>query len=149
MKKSDLIEGEDYAIGSPSRYLQWQGKRATVVEINGARPRANGTTQRGIVLRFAEKAGWSYGSTPAGVEWVLDSARDVLGPWAPYAKRKAEYEAAKRARDAESALRRKVAKDAEVELARRGIAARLTGGGEEIILSADAMTELLAGLPTC
>jgi hypothetical protein len=89
MRKSELKVGGEYAAGSSSRFGRWQLVPVRVVEIDGERPRPNGTVQRGIVVQLLEDTYDYRWRGKAGDEKVIDSARDLQCEWAPYVERKA------------------------------------------------------------
>jgi hypothetical protein len=101
MRKSELKVGGEYAAGSSSRFGRWQLVPVRVVEIDGERPRPNGTVQRGIVVQLLEDTYDYRWRGKAGDEKVIDSARDLQCEWAPYVERKAEHAAHRAERQAE------------------------------------------------
>lgn len=123
MKKSELIEGRDYAAGSTSRYDRYALARITVLHINGERPRDNGTMAKGIVVRLVSKASGNYvfSRHVIGEEFVLPSARHVQKTWDEYEKEKAAHNEAMRARAAEEKRCRDVAMAAAVKLRAFGV----------------------------
>lgn len=123
MKKSELVEGRDYAAGSTSRHDRFRMARVTVVEVDGARQRENGTTAKGIVLLLVE-AGTSWGvmgRRKVGDEFVVASAREIQQEWESYATRKAAHEEHVKAVQRERERKREAAKRASVRLRGLGV----------------------------
>jgi hypothetical protein len=122
MKKSELKVGEEYAIGSSSRYDRFRASRVKVLDLNGGEQ-----AHKGILVEFVEfvedSAGYPFSARKAGHKEVLRSARDVLGPWSEYAERKRAAEERERVRRAEEDRQDRLAEDTVVRLRKLGFEA--------------------------
>lgn len=151
MRKSELKVGGEYAAGSSSRFGRWQLVPVRVVEIDGERPRPNGTVQRGIVVQLLEDTYDYRWRGKAGDEKVIDSARDLQCEWAPYVERKAEQKQKEQAREAERARRFNVVDDTLIRLrtlgidVEDGIRRNLSTGA--LSVEPDAMAKIVALIP--
>jgi hypothetical protein len=155
MRKQDLIEGEEYAAGSTSRYDRWNHVRVKLIAIDGEAdvPRTSsgvvfGTYRKhGIVVELMERStqyGWRG---EAGDLRVFDSARDIHEPWSAYAERKAEHDREIAAVKAEVARKREVADSVIVRLRQLGIADGVKYGEHRFKISPDAMAQIVAMIP--
>jgi hypothetical protein len=146
MRKSELKVGGEYAAGSSSKYDQWWLVPVRVVEIDGERPRRNGTMQRGIVVQLLQDSTQYRWRGKAGDEKVIDSARDLQCEWAPYVERKAEHARIVAERQAEAERVRKVAEDVEVRLTGLGFG-RISRSDGTFRIPADTMAKIVALIP--
>jgi hypothetical protein len=146
MRKSELKVGGEYAAGSSSRFGRWQLVPVRVVEIDGERPRPNGTVQRGIVVQLLEDTYDYRWRGKAGDEKVIDSARDLQCEWAPYVERKAEHERIMAERQTEAERVRRVAEGVEVRLTGLGFG-RISRSDGTFRIPADTMAKIVAMIP--
>lgn len=148
MRKQDLKVGEEYAAGSTSRFDKWRRARVRVEELDGQRvvkEWSGERMRRGIVVTLVEDCD-SYGVRgKAGDVKVFESAREIVSLWAPYAERKAAYEAGQASAAAERRRVNGVATEAEMELSRRGIDVRHSKGVFRV--PAETMAQIVALLP--
>jgi hypothetical protein len=147
MRKSELKVGGEYAAGSPSRYDPWRMVPVRVVEIDGERPRSNGTMQRGIVVELVQDSDEYRWRGKAGDVKVIDSARDIRSEWGAYVERKAEHERLMAERQAEAERVRRVAEDVEVRLTSLGFGRIGRGGDDTFRIPADTMAKIVALIP--
>lgn len=158
MRKSELKVGEEYAIGSSSRYERYRGVKATVVEVAGERRRENGTTMSGIVCeadymdlrnRYLHRGVEQVPGEPGMV--VVDSARSFVLPWSEFEERREAHEAAQRATAEDRERRKRVLVDATVRLREafgvdledRGAGVRVDHSRVTVELHADTLGRLV------
>jgi hypothetical protein len=122
-----------------------------VVEIDGERPRPNGTVQRGIVVQLLEDTYDYRWRGKAGDEKVIDSARDLQCEWALYVERKTEQKQKERAREAERARRFNVVDDTLIRLRTLGIdvedGIRCNFSTGALSVEPDTMAKIVALIP--
>jgi hypothetical protein len=155
MKKSELQPGVEYAFGSTSRYDRYRAVKVTVVEVDGERERANGTTVKGIVVAgggdLRRLAGYVSEAEVARVqsgEWVVRSGRYLREPWADFEEKVRRHEEAEAEKGEERKRRQEVAGEVRAKLRRLGLedAFRVDPGQYRFSASADTMAKLLQRL---
>jgi hypothetical protein len=161
VKKTELREGVDYALGSTSKYDRYKAAKVTVVEVDGERERANGTKVKGVVVTSAIEADLSryagYVSrgeverVPSG-EWVLRSGRYLREPWTDFEEKRRRYDEARAEKHAERERKRGVIEGVIGTLARYGVTTdggrgvRVDRTAQHFVFGPDAMAELLCRL---
>lgn len=161
MKKSDLKEGVEYALGGDSRYEQWRVARARLVKIDAPKPGTNGRAVGHlfdvISVHGTESSvrlgGWASGSTYAtpGEQVMLPSGRDVRATWETFEPKLRQHEQHEREKAAERKRKHQLGLAAIARLRDYGFEAdRGYGGGVRFDSSrlrfevdADMMEELL------
>jgi hypothetical protein len=152
MRKADVKVGEEYAAGSTSRYDRWMLARVRVVDLDGVRE-VNGWSgiqrKHGIVVALVEDRDEYLLRGKAGDEKVLQSARDIIEPWARYAERKAAHDASDRAAMAERRRRCDVAEATELRLRALGAydGVRWNSANGQFAVQADTMARIVALIP--
>lgn len=100
MKKTELVEGEVYALGAASTSRAIPGR---LERLEGEVKADKGRLLRGIIFRQVVEAGGRLTNTYMPYGWfvddlvILDSARGVLELWEPYAARRDAAAARERA----------------------------------------------------
>jgi hypothetical protein len=124
MKKSELKVGEEYAIGSSSRYDRFYASHVKVLDLNGEGKGPYGSKTKGILVEFVEdSAGYPYSGRKTGDKEILQSARNVRGLWSEYAESRRVAVERERVRKAEEDRQDRLAEDAVIKLRRLGFEA--------------------------
>lgn len=145
MKKSELVVGDEYAVGpAPTgRYRAFRCARARIVEIDGAKP--------GVLVKIVASGMIDYSSVTAGRTRLLPTARDVRMKWDRYATLKAEHDERARTTRAREEREREVGAAASEKLRELGFDLDSYSAGvswdfhrREFRVSPDEMAALLA-----
>lgn len=143
MRKQDLKVGEDYAIGSTSRYDRFRAAHGRIVEVEGTRPNGRGGVKRGVVVVLVEDGKDYPFLGPAGKEFVLNSARDVREPWADFAASRAAQDERRHAQEAERARKSTIANEVMRRLSAWDIEQFRTDHDGTFIVPAETMARIV------
>jgi hypothetical protein len=159
MKRSEVVEGAEYAAGGTGRYDRWLASRVRVEKVGADGPGQFGrTVKNGILIEFiGDGRYYPFAKFTAGERIVLKTARELLQPWPAYAEAKAAHEKTKRAKEGARDRQREVGERSkprlralgyETEAYGAGCRLRYTERGAVWEVTPDVMADLLARIPT-